>query len=37
MPKRAAILDGLPKEYRVGLPADVDTARKQYVEYLDNA
>ena len=34
MPKRAAWLDSLPVEYRIGLPDDVDKARKQYLEYL---
>ena len=36
MPARAARLDNLPKEYRIGLPKDVDDARKQYKEFLVN-
>ena len=36
MPKRAACLDNLPPDYRIGLPEDVDTARKQYKKFLVN-
>jgi len=34
MPVRAARLDNLPREYRLGLPAEVNKARKQYIKFL---
>jgi len=36
MPARAAALDAIPQDYRIGLPKEVDAARRQYRTFLED-